>query len=300
MKSISAIREYVKGEKPVKVAIAGVTSEEIEIASEALKEKIADFIFIGDEKEITKLREAASDEIKAIPIYHVDDVHEAPQKAMDLIRQGIADIPMKGQVHTGIFVKAVLNKENGFFSGGRLSQITMFDGYGEWLQFLTDCAINIDYSLEVKIDLIKNAVKAAKQFVDHMPKVALLGAVETVSAKMPDTIDSSIITQMNRRGQIRDCIVDGPLSLDNAISEKFAKMKGIDGPVAGEADILVATSLNEANSVSKAIIHYAKKEACSIIAGTIKPIIMTSRTDLHQNKINTIAVACFMLAQMKA
>lgn len=297
MKSISAIREHVKNSKPMTIAIAGVTSEEIEIASEVLKEKIANFVFIGNEKDIKKLQEDASDQIKAIPVYHVDDIHQTPQKAMDLIKNGIADIPMKGQVHTGVFVKAVLNKENEFFTSGRLSQITMFDGYDDSLEFLTDCAINIDYSMEVKIDIIKNAVNVAKQFVTHTPKVALLGAVETVSEKMPDTIDSSIITQMNRRGQIGNCVIDGPLSLDNAISEKYASMKGIDSPVAGNADILVATSLNEANSVSKAIIHYAKKEACSVIAGTMKPIIMTSRTDLHRNKINTIAVACFMLAK---
>lgn len=300
MKSISSIREFVKKEKSVKIVIAGVTAEEIDIASAALKQKIADFIFVGNENEIKKLQESAADEIKAIPVYHVDDLREAPQKAMELVKQGIAGIPMKGQVHTGNFVKAVLDKGNGFFSGGRLSQITMFDGYQEKLQFLTDCAINIDYSLDVKIDLINNAVRTAAQFVDHIPKVAMLGAVETVSDKMPDTADSAVITQMNRRGQIRNCIIDGPLSLDNAISEKFAKMKGIDSPVAGSADILIATSLNEANSLSKGIIHYAGKEACSIIAGTSKPVIMTSRTDLHQNKINTIAVACFMLTQGQA
>lgn len=297
MKSISDIRAFVKINNPVTIAIAGVTREEMEIAAEAVKEKIAHFIFIGDQQEIDRLKADMPAEVSDIPVYHVDHAHDAPQKAMDLINAGTADIPMKGQVHTGTFVKAVLNKANGYFSGGRLSQITMFDGYEKGLQFLTDCAINVDLTLEVKIDIIKNAVKAAKMFIPGIPKVALLGAVETVNAKMQDTAESAVITQMNRRGQIQDCIVDGPLSLDNAISKKFADMKGIDSPVAGEADILVATSLNEANSLSKGIIHYANKEACSIIAGTAKPVIMTSRTDLHQNKLNTIAVACFMFNQ---
>lgn len=298
MENISDVIKSVQTGKTAKVAIAGVTSEEIAIASEALKKKIADFIFIGNKEEINHLRKTASGEVKEIPVYHVENAHETPQKVMELIKEGIADIPMKGQVHTGTFVKAVLNKENDFFVGGRLSQITMFDGYNGSLQFLTDCAINIDYSLEVKIDLINNAVKASKQFISSVPKVAMLGAVETVSEKMPDTIDCSVITQMNRRGQIKNCIVDGPLSLDNAVSEKFAKMKGIDSPVAGQADILIATSLNEANTLSKAIIHYADRATCSIIAGTLKPVIMTSRTDLHQNKINTIAVACFMFKEI--
>ncbi len=297
MKNISDIIAFVKNNNPVTIAIAGVTREEMEIAAEAVKEKLAHFIFIGNQQEIDRLKADMPAEVSDIPVYHVDHSHEAPQMAMDLINAGTADIPMKGQVHTGTFVKAVLNKANGYFSAGRLSQITMFDGYHEGLQFLTDCAINIDLSLEVKVDIIKNAVQTAYMFVPGIPKVALLGAVETVNEKMQDTVDSAVITQMNRRGQIKGCIVDGPLSLDNAISKKFADMKGIDSPVAGEADILVATSLNEANSLSKGIIHYAGKEACSILAGTAKPVIMTSRTDLHQNKLNTIAVACFMYTQ---
>lgn len=297
MKTISEIRNHVTASELSTIAIAGVTDEELSIASQAIRDNIAKFVFVGNKNVIEELIKNNFPDLSNVPIHHVDNASEAPQKVMDLINQGIADIPMKGQVHTGTFVKAILNTQNGFFDGGRLSQITMYDGYNDDLQFLTDCAINIELTIDVKIDLIKNAVKVAKSFGKAVPNVALLGAVEIVNPKMQDTMDSAIITQMNRRGQLKGCVVDGPLSLDNAISEKFASIKGIDSPVAGKSDILVASSLNEANSLSKGIIHYAKKDACSIIAGTTKPIVMTSRTDSQQNKLNTIAVACYMLGK---
>ena len=297
MRTLEEIRARVTESKLFTIAVAGVTSEELNLASQVIQNNIARFVFIGDKQSIDEQVQNDFSDLAEVPVYHVDNLGEAPQKAMDLIRDGIADIPMKGQIHTGSFVKAVLNTQNGFFESGRLSQITMYDGYNGNLQFLSDCAINISLTLEVKLDLIKNAVRIARLFGNALPKVALLGAVEIINPKMQDTLESAILTQMNRRGQIKGCIVDGPLSLDNAISATFAEMKGIESPVAGHADILVASSLNEANSLSKSIIHYAKKDACSIIAGTTKPVIMTSRTDLQQNKLNTIAVACYLLNQ---
>jgi len=130
------------------------------------------------------------------------------------------------------------------------------------------------------------------------PKVALLGAVETVSEAMPDTMDSAVLTQMNRRGQIKGCVIDGPLSLDNAISKEAAIRKGITGDVAGAADILVGSCLQEANSLSKSLHFYAHLETASMIVGTKQPIIMTSRTDAKENKLNSIAVTCFYQKQM--
>ena len=299
MKTIGDIRKQVQSEAPMTVAIAGISEEELLLAKEAEEENLAKFILVGNKKEIKVLKRKHGLENLKGTIHHVEDSSLAPMEAVRLVKEGKADLPMKGQVHTGTFVKAILNKEIGLSAGGRLSQITMFDGYNGELQFLTDCAINVDLSLEIKVEIIKNAVSVYKAFSDEEPKVALLGAVETVSPKMPDTIDSAVITQMNRRGQISSCIIDGPLSLDNAISQEFANTKKIDSPVAGKAQILVSSYLAEANSLSKGIIHYAKKDACSIIAGTRKPVIMTSRTDLAQNKLNTIAVACYMMKKMK-
>ncbi len=297
MKTIRDIRQFVTKLKPLTIAVAGISEEEIQLVKQASEENLARFILIDEPDHIESLLEKHGISPETVKIHAVPSAHHAPAQAVELVLQGKADLPMKGQVHTSTFVKAVMNKERGLSAGGRLSQITMFDGYQGEPQFLTDCAINISPTLEEKVEIIKNAVKVFASFSKEAPYVALLGAVETVSPKMPDTVDSAVITQMNRRGQISGCVVDGPLSLDNAISEHFAAIKKIDSPVAGKAQILVSSDLREGNNVSKAIIHYAKRDACSIIAGTTIPVVMTSRTDLQENKLNTIAVACYMKHQ---
>jgi len=299
MKSISEICSQVVAAEPKIVAIAGISEEEISLVKDALKEGLARFVLVDNKTLIEGLMKAQGLPLDAVEIVHVENAQEAPKKAVELVNKNKADIPMKGQVHTSTFLKAILNRENGLSSGKRLSQITMFDGYNGELQMLTDCAINISPSLDEKVDIINNSVRVFAAFSKEEPLVALLGAVETVAEKMPDTMDSAVLTQMNRRGQISGCVVDGPLSLDNAISLEFAQIKGINSPVAGKAQILVSSDLREANSLSKGIIHYAKRDACSIIAGTTIPIVMTSRTDLQKNKLNTIAVACFMFQKQE-
>ncbi|MDR0879940.1 MAG: phosphate butyryltransferase [Clostridioides sp.] len=295
MKSIKDICKEVAGSELKTIAIAGISEEEINLVKDAIGEKLANFILVDEEIHTKKLIKKYGLDEENIRVVPVDCTSDAPAKAIELVKQGIADIPMKGQVHTSTFMKAILDKEKGISSGSRLSQMTMFDGYNGEPQFLTDCAINISPTLKEKVEIIQNAVEVFKNLYDKEPYVALLGAVETISEKMPDTIDSAVITQMNRRGQIKDCIIDGPLSLDNAISKKYAEIKNIESSVAGKAQILVSSDLREANNVSKAIIHYSDREACSIIAGTKVPVVMTSRTDKPSNKINTIGMACYLL-----
>ncbi|MDR0886931.1 MAG: hypothetical protein LBN22_11400 [Clostridiales Family XIII bacterium] len=258
---------------------------------------------------------------------------ESARQAVALVKAGEADIPMKGLIHTATFMRAVLNKETGLTPIRRISQITIFenpaltdiahsddstahsnseDGYldagnsnradagneyaDNGLRYLTDCAINVDTtSIAVKTDIIKNAVHLAQVYGTPCPRVALLGAVETVSEKMPDTVQSAVLTQMNRRGQIGGCIIDGPLSLDNAISAEACARKGISSPIDGNADILVGSSLQESNTLSKSLHFYANFNTASVIIGTIEPYIMTSRTDAIENKINSIAATCCYL-----
>ena len=211
-----------------------------------------------------------------------------------MVKNKQADIPMKGLLHTSEFMGAVLNKESGFERIKRISQITIFQDHSNNLKFLTDCAINIEQTLSVKKDIIENAVYLARTFGIICPKVALLSAVETINEKMPDTTTGAILVQMNNRGQIKDCIIDGPLSLDNAVSKEAAEIKGIRSSVAGAADILVGSSLQEANTLSKSLNLYAKFPTASVILGTKEPFIMTSRTDTLQNKVNSIAATCWL------
>ena len=293
MKTIRDVVQSVRQKKTKKIALAGISDEEIRIVTAATEEQLATFILIDKEDQLKAAQDIFSGH-GSVSFECVEDTHDAAKKAVKLVREGKAALPMKGQIHTSTFIKAVLDKENGLSNGKRLSQITVFDGYNDELQFLTDCAINIKPSMNELVDIIENAVAIYRVFGEPIPKVALLAAVENVNEKMPDTLVAAAITQMNRRGQIKGCIIDGPLSLDNAISEAFAAIKNIDSPVAGKAQILVSSMIQEANSLSKGIIHYAKRSAASIIAGTSVPVIMTSRTDTAENKLNTIAMSSFL------
>jgi phosphate butyryltransferase len=276
------------------IAIANACEDDVDLANEAINLGLAHFIFIGDCSAINrKVKDLGLPE-KTYRVVQAINEKEAAHKMMLMIHKGEADIPMKGLIQTGTFMKAILDNEIGIKNNRLISQITIFEGLNDTLQFITDCAVNIEPDLNDKIDIIRNSVEIAQKLGYEMPKVALLGSVETVNSKMKDTIDGAVITQMNRRRQITGCIVDGPLALDNAISSEAAKKKKIDSEVAGNADVLVAPNLMVANTLSKAITYYAGLESASVIAGTRSPIVMTSRTDKKQNKLNTIAIACYL------
>ena len=298
IKNLAELLSKTQDLPPATIVIACAATEEIAVAQQALAEGIANFILIGDEANMRQLVKEHQMNEAAVSFIHETNEKAAAEHAIALVRSGKADFPMKGLMHTGTFMGAVLNKEKGLMTGSVISQITVFDGYNDELQYLTDCAIAIAPDLKMKQKLIENAVSIARELGNPLPLVALLGSVETINPAMPDTLESAALTQMNRRGQIANCIVDGPLALDNAISQELAAIKGIDSPVAGKAQILVAPDLGVANTLSKGITHYANKASASIIAGTSAPIVMTSRTDKEQNKLYAIAAACY-LAQIR-
>ena len=292
--SFAQLVEQVRNRPRKHVVIAAAQEDELRLAQAAIERGIANFTLIGDRQELEKLMQASSFAAGTVLIIDEQSHEAAARKAVEMVTSGQADIPMKGLLHTGTFLKAVLDKTAGLASRQRISQITIFEGVNDGLQLLTDCAINIKPSLEEKIAIINNAVFLAQQLGFQMPRVALLGAVETVIESMPDTLESAVLTQMNRRGQIKGCLIDGPLSLDTAICPEAAARKGIDSPVAGKADILVASELREANTLSKSLHYYANRSTASVIIGTRSPIIMTSRTDDFYNKLNSIAAACML------
>lgn len=292
--TFSGLRTQVRENTQVRIVIAMADEEEVLLADKASKEGLAKFILIGKADRIQELFDKHGLSSANFDILNEPDSKCAAAAAIKMVNEQQADIPMKGLLHTSDFMSAVLNKEYGFERTKRISQITVFQDQSNTLRFLTDCAINIEQSLSVKKDVIENAVSAAHAFGNPCPKVALLSAVETVNEKMPDTTLGAILVQMNHRGQIKNCMIDGPLSLDNAISKEAASIKGIHSSVAGAADILVGSSLQEANTLSKALNFYAGFETASIIMGTREPFIMASRTDALQNKVNSIAATCWL------
>ncbi|SCZ80002.1 phosphate acyltransferase [Acidaminobacter hydrogenoformans] len=297
--SINQIYEEVKNEDKLTVVVACADEDEVAVAKKAIDLEIAKFIFIGDENIIREAIVKHGVDLNSIEIVNEKDHQQAAFQAMTLVKDKKAHIPMKGLMHTEVFLKAVLDKDIGLRSNKRMTQVTVFDGYNGELQFLTDCAINIKPDLMSKKLIIENAVELARDFGYEIPLVALLGSVETISESMPDTLESAVLTQMNRRGQIKNCIVDGPLSLDNAICLEAANRKKIASPVAGKAHILVASELTVSNTFSKALMYYANVECASVLVGTKSPVIMTSRTDKLKNKVNAITAACYLYNKEK-
>ncbi len=206
-----------------------------------------------------------------------------------------ADIYMKGQLHTDHFLRGMLNKEVGLRSGKVISHCYFheIEGYDRIL-FISDAAFNTYPDLKQKADILQNTVNFARALGVECPKVACLAAVEVVNPDMPCTLDAAALVQMNQRGQIRNCVVDGPLALDNAINEEAAKIKKITSPVAGKADVLLVPHIDAGNMLAKAIVYFSKNDTAGIIVGAAAPVILTSRADSPRAKLLSIAAAVMM------
>ncbi|MDR1377783.1 MAG: bifunctional enoyl-CoA hydratase/phosphate acetyltransferase [Synergistaceae bacterium] len=206
-----------------------------------------------------------------------------------------ADIYMKGQLHTDHFLRGMLNKEVGLRSGKVISHCYFheIEGYDRII-FISDAAFNTYPDLKQKADILQNTVNFARALGVECPKVACLAAVEVVNPDMPCTLDAAALAQMNQRGQIKNCVVDGPLALDNAINEEAAKIKKIQSPVAGKADILLVPHIDSGNMLAKAIVYFSKNDTAGLIVGAAAPVVLTSRADSPRAKLLSIAAAVMM------
>jgi len=259
---------------------------------------LAKCLLVGNKEQILRINE----NLKIIDvnkkIIESNSYIDSAKKAVFLVKNGTADLIMKGNLPTAVFIKAILDKENGIRVKGLLSQVSVFDKVEDkGLQLLTDCALNIQPTLSEKIGIVENSVLLAKIIGYQKPKVAVLSALETVNPNMPDTFDAAILSKMAERGQIKDVIIDGPLALDNAISLKAALNKGIKSEVAGKADILIVSDIRVGNVLHKSIGFYAKKEIAAIVIGGRLPIIMCSRSDSLRSKILSVALAAYMISK---
>lgn len=292
--SLNDLKNQVKKVEKKLVAIASADEKILEVVDQCVKEDLADFILIGDEELINDAIKKNDYKFKC-KIIHTPNEKAAAEKAVQLVKNGEAQIIMKGLLHTSTFMKAVLNKETGINTGKMMTQVSVYDKeYGDGIQLLTDCAMIIQPDLMEKKNIIENAVELAHGLGIELPKVALLSAVEVVNPKIPDTLDAAVLSKMADRGQIKGAIVDGPLALDNAISPEAAAHKGIKSEVAGVADVLVVPNLQVGNVLGKSLFYFAKKETATAIMGTTAPIVMTSRTDLIKNKVISVVLACYM------
>lgn len=296
IKRIKDVEQYLDRANPKVIGVAAAEDQDImELVTELKKRGIARFVLIGDSEKITAHLEKNRIPKDSVKVIHCPEHGEAAKTAVSLAKSGQCDVVMKGNLHTSVFLKAVLDKENGLNTGKLLSQITLYNKPDEsGIQLMTDCAMAIEPSLEEKKAIIENAVELMRQLGYDCPKVALVSALEVVNPKIPDTMDAAILSKMCDRGQIKNCIVDGPLALDNAVSEEAARHKNITSPVAGHADILVFPNLQVANCVFKSLIFFAKMDTAAVIMGTKVPVVMTSRTDTVENKMLSIMFSLYL------
>ena len=294
VKNFEHLMDLVKYKHAKKIAVAAAADAEVlEVVERAESIKLAEFILIGDAAKIKNIIKDKGWNLKA-EIIDEKDHKKAAERAVDLVVNGQAGTLMKGMLHTSVFLKAILNKEKGLNTGKHITQISILEKENdEGLLFITDCAITVTPDLLGKKEVLENAVELAHKLGNEMPKVAILASLEVVNPSMQDTIDAAVLSKMADRGQIKGCIVDGPFAFDNAVSSEAAKAKGIIGPVAGNADIIVVPNLTVGNTLTKSITYIAKKTVAAAIVGAAVPIIMTSRTDNIENKLLSIAISVY-------
>ena len=273
----------------------------LEAVKAAKERKIADSILVGDEDKIRAIGTELGMNMDEYKIIDEKDTTAASLKAVQLVHDGEADMYMKGLLDTKTFLKSVLDKEVGLRTGKPLSHVCVFEIPGiDRLLFLSDVAFMPYPTLEDKKAIIEYTVEIAQACGVDCPKVAPLAAVEVVNPKMPVTVEAAELTRMNEEGEITGCIVDGPLSLDIALYKEAAEEKGALGrKVAGDADILVFPDIHAGNLVYKAIVHMVDVKNGNILTGTKAPVILTSRSDSCEAKVNSIALAAVVAEAMK-
>jgi len=249
-------------------------------------------ILIGPADRINATAEAAGIDLGGLQIVDAPHSHAAAAKAVELVREARVEILMKGSLHTDELMSAIVAREGGLRTSRRVSHAFVMDvpTYHKVL-VVTDAAINIAPALEDKADICRNAIDLVVSLGLERPKVAVLAAVETVTTKMPATIDAAALCKMSERGQIRGGILDGPLAFDNAISKEAAEAKGITSEVAGDPDILLAPDLEAGNILAKQLAFLAGSDSAGLVLGARVPVVLTSRADSVRARVASCAVA---------
>lgn len=286
------IQAALQGE-PARVAVAAAQDDAVLFAArDAMAQGLATFTLFGDSHKIQAAAEKAGISLDGMPVIHEPDDAKSAMRAVETVSLGKADVVMKGILNTSDLLRAVLDKEIGLRTGRVLSHLAVFEiPRFNRLIGVTDGGMNIVPSLQQKADIIQNAAEVFRVFGADPVKVAVLAAVEVVNPDMPVTIDAAALAKMADRGQMKGIIVDGPLALDNAVSEEAAKHKGIVSPVAGKADLLLVPNLEVGNVLGKSLVYMAGSKIAGLVMGARRPVVVTSRADTPESKVCSIALA---------
>jgi phosphate butyryltransferase len=293
LKKLSDLRKIVAGTPSKKLVLAAAQdNSSLGAVLRAWKDGIIEPLLVGDRESILNIASAYGYDLKGLNIIHEPENQNAMEVAVKMVSTGQAEILMKGKVGTSSLLKCVLNKEWGLRTGKLLSHIAIFEvnTYHKLLA-VTDVAMNIAPKLHDKIAIVSNSVECLNKLGIKLPKVAVLGAVEMVNENMESTLDAALLSKMNQRDQIKNCIIDGPLAFDNAVSLESANLKGIKSEVAGDTDLLLMPDIEVGNVLYKTLVFFAKAKVASMILGASAPIVLTSRSDSEQAKYDSILLA---------
>ncbi|MCK4504992.1 MAG: bifunctional enoyl-CoA hydratase/phosphate acetyltransferase [Candidatus Aegiribacteria sp.] len=296
MKPVRSLEELKKiaRELPSK-RVAVVRADEVETMSAigtAVKDNMVEAVLIGPEKGIREAAEKADFDLNGIEIIHAEDDKTASIKGVEIVRTGKADVIMKGLVASSTFLRAILDREYGLRTPGVMSHVAAFDVPGcDKLLIVTDAAMNIAPDFEQKVSLLKNAITVAHALgIDH-PKSTYVCAKEVPYEKMPCTMEAARMQELADAGEFGDIIFDAPLALDLAVSSEACRIKKIESPVGGDADILLLPDIEAANVLYKALIFIAGGELGAVIMGATNPVVLTSRADSAESKLCSIVLS---------
>jgi phosphate butyryltransferase len=297
IKSFAELVERAQKLGPARVVVIEAHNPDVlESLKDAEPRGLAKPILVGDPAKIERVAREVGYHVRPETLLPAADEDESLRLSIDLVRDGKADFLMKGKVTTAKMIRGVLDKERGLRTGRLLSQVALFQvAHIPRLLILTDAAINIAPTLEQKVDICRNAIEVAHALGIEEPKVALLAALEFVNPAMPATIDAAALTLMNRRGQITGAYLEGPLAMDVPFSRFAAECKNIQSPLVEAVDILVAPDIEAANILGRAAIYLAGAETGGVVMGTKTPLVLLSRAEPPQAKINSIALALLVM-----
>lgn len=296
LKSLDSLLEIAKSKPAAVMAVAAASDDSaLQAVKEAKEAGIIIPLLVGNTQAIEEIARSINFNLSGIEIIEEKDPLKASAMAVSLVREQKARILMKGLVPTADLLRAVLNKENGISRGTVMSHAAILESqHYHKLLCITDCGMNIAPTLKEKADIINNVVEIYKKLKLDKPKVAILAAAELINEKMEATLHAATLTMMNKRGQIKDCIIDGPLAFDIIISKEACEHKGIATEVGGDADIIILPNIETGNTLYKALVYLGGATVASVALGATVPIVLTSRSDTDRTKLMSIALAASM------
>ena len=299
IKNINELFEAAKKQHTMKLVVAAAQDEDVLLAvMKAAEESVVDPILVGDESLINEIAEKNGLNLSAYKLIHLVDLTEVARTSVELVKSGQADFVMKGLIDTSILLKAVLDKEVGLRTDSQLSHVMVYDipAYHK-LMYFTDGGMNISPDLEAKTAITKNAIHVAKALGNENVKVACLAAKEKVNPKMPATVDAKALEEKCQNGEFGEgVIVEGPLAFDLVVSKEAAETKGFKSQIAGDVDVVVVPTIEVGNGIGKSLTYLSKAQSAGIIMGAKAPVVLVSRADSFEDKLNSIALGSVIAA----